>query len=120
MPVAPSLLIAARSLAGPAVYDRRDLASAQADVAQRAVIEGMQKLHRRPLGPALPVTAPGPSDPVTSAPRQGRQSSSAGRELINTRHEPLLRFCRSRPALATGRIWGKPTDPLLSGGLTGS
>src|SRR5215467_4204738 len=103
MPVAPSLLVAAGSLARPAVYDRRDLASAQADVAQRSVIERIQQLHRRPLGPALPVTAPGPADPVTSTARQGRQSSSAGRELKNTRHEPLLRFCRSSAGACDGR-----------------
>src|SRR5499427_1425647 len=112
MPVAPSLLVTARSLARPAVHDRRDLASAEADVAQRAVIERLQQLHRRPLGPALPVAAPRPGDPVTSAPRQRRQTSSAGRDLISTRHEPLLRFCRSRTGACPWAEYGEgPLTP---------
>src|SRR5262245_20855810 len=102
MPVAPSLIVAARSLARPAVDDRRDLASAKADVAQRAIIERMQQLHRRPLGPVLPIAAPRPDDPVSSAPRQGRQSSSARGNLISTCHEPLLRLCRSGAGACDG------------------
>src|SRR5207244_12892704 len=59
VPEPPSLVVAARAVAGSPVDDRADLAAAQADVLQGAVVQRMEELGGYAAGPPLPIAAPG-------------------------------------------------------------
>src|SRR5690349_13859172 len=90
VPEPPSLVVAARAVAWPAIPDRSALVAAHADVAQRAVVQGVEEVDGCPPRPPLPVGAPGPGDTAAGPSCQSRRIWLCGRNRMCTRHEPLL------------------------------